>query len=365
MKKLQILLSILVVSVLVALAYFYFEAAVHYSVNFIWNDWLETGTNRLLVIPLCLILSLAFFGVQHFLDPKSEKEESHGLGSAPAPTLTNLGKVLLIGFFSLLAGASLGPEAILVPACLLIGGIIGVKVFKKDTQLSGMLSMVGFIALFAAFFDSFIAGMLGLILVTKEVKVKVTAQLVIIAAIASLTTVYILSLLESSPFTTVPPHVWKVNAEGVIATIGLVAAGYGAIYMMGSSHATFDKLRGILVKRQWWEHGIIAAGGLSFLYLLGGPLVQFTGNESIVPMIDQSTSLGLSGLIVVFLIKVLAISWSKALGYRGGLVFPSVFVAATLVVIAQTWAPELSFIIGLLAVLIGMFLADRKVKILV
>lgn len=359
------LFSILLVSALVAVVYFYFEAGVHHAINFVWNDWLNTGTNRILILPLCLVLSLAFFGAQHYLDPKSEQQESHGLGDAPEPTLGNLGKVLLIGFFSLLAGASLGPEAILVPACLLVGSIVGVQLFKGDKKMAGMLSMVGFIALFAAFFDSFIAGILGLVLVTKEVKVKITPPFVAIAVAASLITVYVLSLLESTPFTTLPQHVWKFSLESALASAALGLAGGAAIFLMGSAHATFQKARLVLAKRAWWQHAIVAAGGLSALYWLGGSLIQFTGNESIVPMLEQSASLGLSGLLVLVLMKILAISWSKALGYRGGMIFPSVFVASTLVAIAHIWAPELSFIVGLIAALIGMFAADRKVKILV
>lgn len=365
MKKLLVVFSILIVSTLVALTYFYFEAAVRHSIHYIWDDWFNTGANRLLVVPLSIVLGFLFFGAQHYLDPKSENHESHGLGSAPKPTVVNFIKVLLIGFFSLVAGASLGPEAILVPASLLIGSIVGVKLFKKDKQLAGMLSMVGFIALFAAFFDSFIAGILGLVLVTKEVKVKVTPPLAVVAVIASLTTVYVLSFLESSPFVNTPPHVWKFSIQSLLACIGLVAAGYGATYLLGNAHSGFARVRKAIHKRTWWQRSIVAALGLSVLYLLGGSLIEFTGNESIVPMIEQSASLGLSGLIVVVLMKILAISWSKAMGYRGGLVFPSVFVASTLVVIAHTWAPELSFIVRLIAVLVGRFTAGRKVKILV
>lgn len=365
MKKLLTALSILLVSTLVALTYFYFEAAVHHSIHYIWNDWLNTNTNRLLVIPLSLVLGLLFFGAQHYLDPKSENHESHGLGNAPEPTLTNFVKVLVIGFFSLIAGASLGPEAILVPASLLIGSIVGVKLFKNDKQLASMLSMVGFIALFAAFFDSFIAGILGLLLVAKEVKVKVTPPLAVVAIIASLTTVYILGFLESSPFITTPPHVWKFSVQSLLASTGLVAAGYTVTYLLGNTHNGFTKLRKMICKQPWWQQSVVAAIGLSTIYLLGGSLVEFTGNESIVPMIEQSANLGLAGLVVVVLMKILAISWSKAMGYRGGLVFPSVFVASSLVVIAHIWAPELSFIVGLIAVLAGMFAADRKVKILV
>ena len=96
-----------------ALIYFYFEAAVHQGIELVWTDWLNTETRRWLVVPLCVVMSLIFFGVQHYLDPNSEKKESHGLGAMPGPTPANFAKVLFIGFLSLVAGASLGPEAIL------------------------------------------------------------------------------------------------------------------------------------------------------------------------------------------------------------------------------------------------------------
>lgn len=365
MKKLQSLLLIVLVSVLVALVYFYFEAAARHSIDFIWNDWLKTNDYRWRVVPLCLVLGLAFFGLQHYLDPKSEKQESQGLGNAPAPTLMNLAKVLVIGFLSLIAGASLGPEAILVPASLLIGGIVGAKFFRKDAQATSMLELVGFVALFAAFFNSFIAGILGLLLVSKETKTKVTLPLVAVAVFTSFVTTYVLSFLESKPFIPAPAYVWKLSPEGALVLIGLIAAGYVSILALGNAHSAFSKIQNAIQGREWWQHGLVAALGLSVLYLLGGPLVQFTGNESIVPMMEQSARLGLSGLLVVLLMKILAIAWSKALGYRGGLVFPSILIASTLIMIARIWEPELSFILGLIAVLIGMFWADKKARILI
>ena len=91
----------------------------------------------------------------------------------------------------------------------------------------------------------------------------------------------------------------------------------------------------ICLAEQWWLRGLVAASGLSALYLLGGPLVEFTGNKSIVPMLNQAASLGAIGLIWLVVIKTATISWSKAMGYRGGLIFPTVFIASTLVAIAQ------------------------------
>lgn len=364
MKKLSILLSTVLVAILVAIVYYYFEAAVHHSISFVWDDVFNTENNRLLVVPLCLVIGLTFFGLQHYLDPKSETHESEGLGEAPDPTLKNLFNVLLIGFFSLLAGASLGPEAILVPACLLVGAYVGVKFYQQDKVAPKLLSMVGLVALFAAFFNSFIFGMLGLLLVTKQVKVKINVQMIIIAALASATTVLVLKLLSSDSYLNLPPHEWKFSFASLLAIILLFVAGYGFTYSLKLSHNVFEKLHKSTLKQSWIIRGLLATVGLSILYLLGGVMVEFTGNESIEPMLEQAASLGLLGLVWILIIKTLAISWSKTLGYRGGLVFPSVFAASVMVAIAQLYADNLSFTIGLIAVMSGVIIADFKTKIL-
>lgn len=363
-KKLYILLATIVVAVAVALTYYYFEYAVHHSITYIWDTWLNTGTQRLLIIPLCLAVSLMFFKLQHYFDPDSEHHQSHGLGEAPSPTVANFIKVLGIGFFSLVAGASLGPEAILVPACLVIGAYAGTKLFKADKQMVGLLSMVGFVALFAAFFNSFIAGMLGLLLVSKKVKVKLDPALVIIAAVASLVTVGVLHLLSSKAYVTLPPASYKFPLLGVVLVVILFAGGYATTYGLLGVNKLAQPLHKAVASRPWWARATVAAIGLSILYLLGGPLVEFTGNESIVPMLHQSASLGVLGLIWIFIIKLFAIGWSKTIGYRGGLVFPSVFVASVLVAISHLFTQDIGFTLGLVAVMAGILVSDRKLDIL-
>src|SRR5680860_1167223 len=114
MKKLTLLLSVAVIAIGVAITYHYFEASVSYSITYIWETLFNTDNRRLTVIPLGVFLGLVYFAVQHYLDPKSEQSDSEGLGNTPKPTVANFVKILLIGFLSLIAGASLGPEAILV-----------------------------------------------------------------------------------------------------------------------------------------------------------------------------------------------------------------------------------------------------------
>lgn len=364
-KKLLVPLLTILVGVVVAVLYFLFEGAVHHSIAYVWDTLFETDSKRWLVIPLCFVLTLAYFALQHKLDPKSEKSEDHGFGTMPKPTLTNLGKVLLIGFLSLLAGASLGPEAILVPACMLAGAYIGAKILPGQPLAIKLLAGLGFVALFAAFFKSFLIGVLAVFLVAKQTKTKVTPELFGLAVLASASTIVTLHFLDSNAFFRLPHYDWSVNM-GSLAAIGLLFfAGFGANYLLNALHEAFSKLHKLYVAKEvWWIKGAIAGLGLGILYLLGGSLVQFTGNESIVPMLQDAASLGVIGLLWILAIKFLAISWSKTMGYRGGLVFPMVFVASILVALATMAVKDLNFIYGLLAAIIGLVAANSKTKVL-
>lgn len=363
-NRLVLLSATVLTGIGVALTYYYFETAVHHSIDYVWGDLLDTAGQRLLVVPVCLALSLAYFGAQHRFDSRSETKESHGLGDTPRPTVINFGKILALGFLSLLAGASLGPEAILVPACMMLGGYVGLRLVGKAEQAPRLLGMAGLVALCAAFFNSFLVGMLGLALAGKQAKLKLTPFLVIIGAVASASTIWVLSLLSSKSFIALPVASWDFEIRSLLAIIMLLVAGYLTTYMLGWSHGIIERLRRPLVKQTWWLQAVAASVGLSTLYLLGGSLVEFTGNESIVPMLQQASELGFIGLVWLAIIKVAAISWSKAMGYRGGLIFPTVFVASVLVAIAHGFASDLNFIYGLIAVMIGVLAAERKVKIL-
>lgn len=363
MKNLKTILLTALVGIGVAVTYFYFEYAVHHSISYIWEDLFDTESSRLIVLPICLILTLIYFGAVHLFDPKTENKESHGLGSAPKPTILNFIKVLGIGFLSLIAGASLGPEAVLVPACVLLGGYVGLKLGKSKPDAK-VLGMAGFIALIAAFFNSFFVGLLSLLLIRKEFKIKIDTKLIVVSVVASGSAAFTLGLLESSAFVVVPDYSWKLNIEEIVLLAVLGLAGYMVTYALKALHDAGVTINKLIGQKQWWSRGLVAGGGLSIIYLLGGPLVQFTGNESIVPMLQQSAGLGFIGLAWILLIKLAAISWSKASGYRGGLVFPTVFAASVLVAMAHLIMDDINFIYGLIVVMAGVIIADIKVKFL-
>lgn len=365
--KLKILFVCIAIGVAVALTYYVFEHAVSQGINYIWQDLFDTTSTRWLVVPICLVLALIFFGLQHYLDPISEKHESHGLGADQAkPNFIKFFLILLIGFLSLVAGASLGPEAVLVPACLVAGGIIGSKLLKNESQASQIVSAAAIIALFTAFFHSFFIGMLTIFLVTKVAKAKITPTLILLSILASGSAFLVLNFIEpkTASFFNSPDTYWEVKAVDAFIALALVVFGFGSTLALRGIHTVFEIVSSKANKIAWWQHALVAGLILSIIYLVGGPYIQFTGNQEIKPIFNNAQGLGILGLVLIIVTKLTAISWSKAIGYRGGLIFPMMFVAGAFSTIAHLIYPESNYIIAFLATVVGILLAEKKAKIL-
>ena len=83
-------------------------------------------------------------------------------------------------------------------------------------------------------------------------------------------------------------------------------------------------------KYHWTITALLFGLVLGVLYLVGGQSVQFSGSEGLKLLtanIKTFSALALLGLVIV---KMLATSWSLATGYRGGLVFPSIYTGVAL-----------------------------------
>ncbi|MCA9327403.1 hypothetical protein KDA14_02635, partial [Candidatus Saccharibacteria bacterium] len=362
----KLLLAVVATSVGVALTYVVFEHLVTHLVPSIWDDVFWTDTVRLFVLPASVLLSLLYFWAQHHFDPQSEKHEEHALGDVPDATPKNFVKILSIGLLSMLAGATLGVESILVPACIILGMYVAGKLVPSP-RMKKALGAVGFIALFTAFFHSFIMGMLALYLLKQSQGLKLQLKTIVLAAIASGTTMFALGVLPGGGehYLSLPNQKVELTLGTVTIALFLVAAGYATTYLIRYAHDFSVALKNHIPKDNWLKHGIVAGTGIAALYLLGGSLVQFTGNLSIAPMLHRAPELGTIGLLWLVLVKSVAIGWSKALGYRGGLIFPTVFVASAFVDIALLHTQGVNFHFGLILVMVGAFIANRKLRVLV
>ncbi len=366
-NKLKILISCFIVGIAVALTYYCFEFIVHHSINYLWVDLFNSDKNRYMVVPAAVIFGLIFFALKHKFFGDSDNKEQHGLGEGNVrPSVKAFFAILLVGYFSLIAGASLGPEAILVPACLTAGAIIGKRLIAGENNSGKIVSAAAIIALFASFFHSFIIGLLSLLLVKKVAGAKITPALLLIAVIASAAATVTLNIIEPETANDfrLPNNSLEIKLEDSLIAIILFAAGYFSTIVLKQIYIVFEKAKSRIGKHQVFATALVASFGLSIIYLLGGPLIEFTGNESIVPLLNQAPTLGVVGLIWIWITKLLAIGWSKNMGYQGGLIFPMIFIGSTIVAIAMQFSPNANFLFLLIAAVIGILAADKKAKIL-
>jgi len=367
MDKIKLLFLTGIVGILTALTYYVFEFAVHNTIDLIWNTLLNTERYRWRVFPLSLTLTIVFFGFRHLLDKSTDRQESRSLGDGISEiSIKNFTKVLFIGFWSLVAGASLGPEAILVPASVILGMYLSAKVLPDQKETMDAMKGAGLSALFTAFFNSFIIGFLSLLLLSlRSDKTKINLQMIWIAIVASGASIITLFIIgPSNQFFNWPEYSFKFRLVDLAIAVLLVLAGYLITWSIYFSHNIAVYFRSFLLKYPWWIIAISASLGLSILYYAGGPLIEFTGNKSIKPLFLQASTLGIGGLIWILFLKILAIGWSKALWYRGGMIFPTFFVASVIIAGVGQFYDEINFVLGIIAIMIGTLIADRRANVL-
>lgn len=336
-SKTVVLLVVLVIGAIDAVVFKGFEYIVNNGTNWLWNDTVHSDTSRWRVLPLALVLGLVFSGLlvllkqTRLVPPKVNSVEEEG--SVERPTIAGLGIVLVVGLASLLAGASLGPEASLVALCGGIGLWFAYAAKADKTAKLFELASVG--ALLVAFFGSIVPILLPLLLLAKNKKLSVASALPVILACASAFGTLWLMDHNTAGYGTIPIS----NHYGVVdfplaAILGLATAFLGWLlkqYIL----KTYDFVKRIDKTNPWALTGAVFGLIIGLLYLIGGQSVEFSGSQGSHMLTHHSPAYGLGMLVVILLAKLLVTGWSLGTGYRGGLVFPSVFSGVAIALIAE------------------------------
>lgn len=321
--------------------------------NWLWNDALGTGANRWLVLPVAVILGLMFTGLAKLLKtPRVVPPESDlmsDISSAPA-TLPAIGIVLAIGAMSLLAGGSVGPEASLMIASAAIGMYTARKwPVGSDKQLL-VLASIG--ALLVAFIDSIVLVLVPLIILlqqTKKEKKKLQLKPVAVIAAASAVSylaVYLWDYIRAEGATQgiVPPLPnFALHDFVTAAALGFVA-GLLALtlnWLIGAFWNFAKQLEGQKIPGMQWVAGALFGLVLGILYLLGGQTVEFSGSIGANLLASEAAKFSALALVGLVITKILATAWSKGTGYRGGLVFPTIYIGVALGLLVGQLAPGL------------------------
>ncbi|MGW4912214.1 ion channel protein [Streptomyces sp. NPDC004270] len=154
------------------------------------------------------------------------------------------------------------------------------------------------------------------------------------------------------------PAVGRLRWADLLAALVLapVAALLGmlAVYAFPYVHGAFRRL----------GHPMVAlpAGGvvLGLLGALGGHLTLFKGLDEVAELAKDPTGWSAGQFAVMTVVKLAALLVAAACGFRGGRIFPSVFIGAALGLCAHALVPAVQPSVGVAAGVLGMLLAITR-----
>jgi H+/Cl- antiporter ClcA len=139
----------------------------------------------------------------------------------------------------------------------------------------------------------------------------------------------------------------------VIATIA-AALGLIAVYLFPVLHAAFHRLPHPLL--------MLTFGGLvlGLLAAAGGELTMFKGLTEMQQLTATASSHSTGNLLFLALIKIGALLVAATSGFRGGRIFPAVFIGAALGLCAHSAVTSIPPSLAVAAGILGFVLATSK-----
>ncbi|QPE04438.1 ion channel protein [Microbacterium schleiferi] len=155
-----------------------------------------------------------------------------------------------------------------------------------------------------------------------------------------------------APYT--DPRAIDLVSASVIAAVGAAVALVGII--------AFKALHPFLRRRMPNPLLLSLAGGLILggLGALGGPLTLFKGLEQSAQLVALNGSIGWATLLAIVGIKLAALVVAASFGFRGGRVFPAIFLGVAFGMVAHALVPSIPFGLALAGGVLGFTLAIAR-----
>lgn len=242
----------------------------------------------------------------------------------PVPTsaIPGLLSALILG---LAGGVSLGPEHPIMTVNIALAVALGSRMFPRIAKLDWtILASAGTIG--ALFGTPVAAALVFSQTLNSSNEVPLWDRLfapLMAAAAGSLTTSLFFHPHFSLPIAHYTQmHLIDIISGAVVAAIA-IAAGMVAVWCLPRLHRLMHRLKHPVL--------ILGVGGfiLGILGVIGGPLTLFKGLDEMQQMAFSQT-LGTSDYFMLAVIKLAALVVAAASGFRGGRIFPAVFVGVAL-----------------------------------
>jgi H+/Cl- antiporter ClcA len=147
---------------------------------------------------------------------------------------------------------------------------------------------------------------------------------------------------------------WGDVVAALVIAPAAALLGMCAVYAFPYAHAAFRRLRHPML--------MLPAGGvvLGALAALGGPLTLFKGLDEVGELARAPEGRSAGGFAALAVVKLAALLVAATCGFRGGRIFPAVFVGAALGLCAHALAPAVHPSVGVATGVLGMLLAITR-----
>ncbi|MEO3991826.1 ion channel protein [Pseudocitrobacter cyperus] len=252
-------------------------------------------------------------------DPATEP-----LIGAPVPSHCLPGLIIAL-VLGLAGGVSLGPEHPIMSVNIALAVVLGARFFPRVKSLEWTILAAA--ATIGALFGTPVAAAL---IFSQTLNGNNDAPLwdrlfapLLAAAAGALTT----SLFFQPHFSLPIPHYQQMRLldifSGAVVAAIAIAVGMVAVWCLPRLHALMHRLKHPVL--------ILGAGGflLGLLGIAGGPVTLFKGLDE-MQQLAFSQTLTSSDFMLIAAVKLAALVIASASGFRGGRIFPAVFVAVAL-----------------------------------
>ncbi len=275
-------------------------------------------------------------------------EPLHGFSADPVQPAAIPG-VLLAALASLAFGAVLGPEAPLVA----LGGALGLwfaRLFRLTGQLAPLAGAAGLFASIAALFGNPLLAAFLLLEVVGFAAVSAPLAAVVLPGMLSAALGYLVftGVGDWAGITTTTFEALKlpeVGAVQVAELLGAVLVGVVLALLVHGIRRAAHQVFPLVHRRPLWGAPAagLAVGASAVLFSLltdqSPGLVLFSGETDMSTVVDQAATWGTGTLLLLMVFKAIAYAVSLGSLFRGGPVFPALFLGVVAGALLATLVP--------------------------
>ena len=273
-----------------------------------------------------------------------------------APIATNaLPGLLAALILGLAGGVSLGPEHPIMVVNIALAVALGSRLFPRVSSLDWtILAASGTIG--ALFGTPVAAALIFSQTLNSSSDVPLWDRLfapLLAAAAGALTT----GIFFHPNFTLPIPHYPHLRIvdiiSGAIVTLIAIAVGMVAVWCLPRLHALVHRLKNPVL--------MLGIGGflLGILGVIGGHITLFKGLDE-MQQLASSQTLGAGDFLLIAVVKLAALVLASACGFRGGRIFPAVFVGVSLGLMLHAHVEAVPAAITISCAILGLVLVVTR-----